>query len=421
MHRVIAAVLAVTACASTAQAQTSDGPPDGPILTLAQAIERARASAPSLDAAHAGIRAADAGRRVAGLRPNPTASADIENVGGSRAYHGIEAPKQTVAIGLPLELGGKRPARIAVAESQRGRAGLDQALAEAELRESVTDAYVETIAAERRLGASREQARIAGETVHGAQARVEAGKASPLERQRADVLHIAADADVQKSARLATLARANLERRLGQPIAGRLDQAWFERIEAYGPVRLPDGMASLPVAAATADRRTAEALLRLARAQRIPDVTVSTGVRRLPATNSVAAIFGVSVPLPLFNSGSAAIEQATAERDKADAQRRSAMLDTERQIAQAQAELANAQAAATTAVGPALAAALEAARIARIGYREGKFAQLDLLDAERSLSETRTTAIDALAAYHRAQARLERLAATLPSSREDDR
>src|SRR3546814_4883876 len=64
---------------------------------------------------------------------------------------------------------------------------------------------------------------------------------------------------------------------------------------------------------------------------------------------------------------------------------------------------------AATATGPALAAAAETARIARIGYREGKFGQLDLLDAERTLAETRLAAIDALLSYHLAQAQLERL------------
>ena len=68
----------------------------------------------------------------------------------------------------------------------------------------------------------------------------------------------------------------------------------------------------------------------------------------------------------------------------------------------------------TTATGPALAAAEEAARIARIGYREGKFGQLDLLDAERTLTETRAAAIAALLAYHDAQAQLERLTARAP-------
>ena len=90
-------------------------------------------------------------------------------------------------------------------------------------------------------------------------------------------------------------------------------------------------------------------------------------------------------------------------------------------IARAQVEVANAATSARNASGPALASATEAARIARIGYREGKFGQLDLLDAERTLSETRTAAIDALATYPDAKARLERLVAAAPSLEENDR
>jgi len=66
-------------------------------------------------------------------------------------------------------------------------------------------------------------------------------------------------------------------------------------------------------------------------------------------------------------------------------------------------------AAARAANGPALAAAEEAARIARIGYAEGKFPQLELIEAERSLAETRESSVDALAALHTARARLARL------------
>jgi cobalt-zinc-cadmium efflux system outer membrane protein len=57
---------------------------------------------------------------------------------------------------------------------------------------------------------------------------------------------------------------------------------------------------------------------------------------------------------------------------------------------------------------------LEAARIARVGYAQGKFSQLDLLEAERTLAETRAAFTDALAAYHDAEARLERLTAPAP-------
>ncbi len=68
--------------------------------------------------------------------------------------------------------------------------------------------------------------------------------------------------------------------------------------------------------------------------------------------------------------------------------------------------------------GPALEAASEAARIARIGYAQGKFSQLDLLEAERTLAETKAALVDALAAYHGAEARLVRLTTPVPGTRE---
>lgn len=413
MHRVIAALLAVASPMTIAQAQ-SPGATQGPPLTLKRALDLAGATAPSVEAATAGVRAAEAGRTVAGLRPNPTINAETENVVGTGQYEGLRSAETTVGVALPIELGGKRSARIAVADAIGTRARVDQAVAAADLRLAVTQAYAQAAAAERRVVTAREQAEIASEGLRAANVRVRAGRASPIEEQRADVLRLNAAAALERAERLAATARGNLARRIGQPIAGPLDLAWFERVEAAAAPQ--PTTAALTLAAARADAATAAAQVRLARSQRIPDLTVSASARRLEQTNDVAAVFGVSIPIPLFNRGTAAVAQARAERDRADALVRAAELDAEQAVANARAEVANAAVTARTAAGPTLAAALESARIARIGYREGKFGQLDLLDAERTLSETRAAAIDALAAYHDARARLERLTASAPGS-----
>lgn len=406
----LASVLTSAVGAQAARAQTTE-PAKESILTLEGAIELAGAGSPDIDAAEASVRAASAARTVAGLRPNPSLNADIENVGGTRAYNDIEAPKQTVSLGVPVELGGKRSARIGVADAQASRAQIERVAAGADLRLVVTQAYVEAVASDRRLTTARDQAAIAAQGLHAAHIRVLAGRASPLEEQRAQVLQISADAAVERAMRLADLARANLARRIGRPVTGALDVPWFDRIDDSGP-SLPGTGNALAVATARSEEKIAEAQLRLARSQRLPDVTLNAGMRRLPVNNDVAAVFGVSVPLPFFNGGAAAVAQASAERDRAEALRRAAELENEQAIGEAQAELANAAAAARTASGPSLAAAQEAARIARIGYREGKFGQLDLLEAERTLAETQSSAIDALASFHIAQAKLARLTAS---------
>jgi len=414
MYRVIAALLAVASCASIAQAQTTLAVSSAPPLTLERALELAGTVAPSIEAASAGVRAAEAARTVADYRPNPTVVAETENVIGSGQYRGLRSAETTVGLALPIELGGKRSARVAVAGALSDRARIGSALAAADLRLAITQAFIEAVAAERRVVTAREQAGIAREALRAASVRVRAGRASPIEEQRADVLRINAEAAVERAERLATVARDNLARRIGQPAAGPLDLAWFDRVDSYGPALAVETRGTLALAAAQAEVTIASAQVRLARAQRIPDVTVSASARRLEETNDVAAVFGVSIPFPVFNRGGAAVIQASAERDQAEALRRAAELDAAQSIANAEAELANAATTARAARGPALAAAQEAARIARIGYREGKFGQLDLLDAERTLSETRTAAIDALAAYRDAQARRDRLVMPAP-------
>jgi len=416
MHRVIAALMAVTSCASIAQAQTATSPPSAnqPIFSLDRARTIAGGTSPTIESAAAGLRSAAAGRTIAGLRPNPQVQVQTENIAGSGLYRGIRSAETTATLALPIELGGKRSARIAVADSRTARAQIDAATALADLNLRISQAYIVAAAAERRVDVARQQAGIAGNAFKAARTRVTAGAGAPIDQQRADVLRVNADVGLERAVREAEVARGNLARLIGQPIDGALDLAWFDRVGGYGPTLPFDPSGTLALAAAQADLNTAKAQVRLARSQRIPDITVSAGARRLSQTNDTAAVIGIAIPFPLFNNGAAAVSQARAEQARADANRRLAIIDAEQAIASAQAERANAAATARAAGGPGLAAASEAARIARVGYAQGKFSQLDLLQAEQTLAETRAAFTDALAAYHDAEARLERLTAPAP-------
>ncbi len=419
MQRFVAAVLAA-ACVAASPTSAQNTEASSVPMTLDDALVAAGASSPAIEAARSGISAAQAQRTVAGLRPNPSLDTMSENVAGTGMYRGLRSSETTVGLSLPLELGGKRSARVAVANAQLERATLEATIAQADLRLRVTRAYNDAVAAQRRAMNAREQVGIAAEVLRAARVRVSAGRASPLEEQRADVARLNAEGAVERADRSAQVADENLGRLIGRA-ANVLDVVWFTSVGVTGPVAPVRSEDTLAAAAASADLTTATAQVRFARSQRIPDVTISAAARRLEATNDTAAVFGLSVPLPLFNNGRASTDMASAQRQQADAQRRLALLDAEQAISSARAEAANAATTARNANGPTLAAAQEAARIARIGYREGKFGQLDLLEAERTLAETRATAIDALAAYHDAQARLERLTAPAPTDAKDAR
>src|SRR4051794_1508779 len=85
-----------------APAQT---PPAAGGLTLAGAVERALASNPSIAAARLQRPIDVAGVAVAGERPNPEFTYELTR----------ETPRQAVGVSLPIELGGKRQSRVALA------------------------------------------------------------------------------------------------------------------------------------------------------------------------------------------------------------------------------------------------------------------------------------------------------------------
>jgi len=418
MYRIFAAILAVVFCAVGAQAQMAASPPSATddVFRLEDALSQAPSVSPSVAGAAAGVRAAQEGRTVAGLRPNPSIVVESENFAGSGDYRGTRSAETTTSLALPIELGGKRSARIAVANAQSDKAEIQAAAALADLRLRVTEAYVQAAAAEQRLVLAREQSGIAQSSLKAARTRVQAGAGAPIDEQRSNVLVVNAQVAEQSATLQADAARANLSRLIGRPVTGRFDLSWFRAVRpvVYGPQTQTPVDGTLALAAAQADVRTASAQVRLARAQRIPDVTISAGARRLAATNDTAAVVGLSIPFPLFNNGAAAERQARAVRDQSDAQRRLAMLDAQQDIESARADLATAGASARAAGGPALNAATETARIARVGYAQGKFGQLDLIQAEQTLADTRTAYVDALQRYHDAEARLARLTAPAP-------
>lgn len=415
MKDMIAALLAAGFCAGAAQAQTPPMPVAADdVMTLTDALRQADATVPTLEVAQAAVDAAQAQRRVAAMRPNPTVSVETENVVGTGPYRGFDQSETTVGFALPLELGGKRSARIGVAEAQTDRARIDAVAATADLRLNVTQSYIAALSAEHRLAVALDQVRITDENLRVARNRVQAGANPPIDEQRAALLTSNAAVELERARQTLEAARLTLAQYTGTTI-GRLDRNWFDAIPS--PIMEPRGAPSvegtLALAAAQADVRTADSELRLARSQRVPDLTLSAGTRRLEATGDTAMVFGVSLPLPIFNNGRAAIDRASALRRQSDAQQRLTQFQAVQAITATRADRDRAAASVRGSV-TAVAAAQEAARIARIGYREGKFDQLVLLGAEQALLEVRAAAIDARTQYHDAEARLARL--TTPAS-----
>jgi len=403
LRAVLGALLAVTIATAPASAQAPTS------LTLAEALRQAEASSPQIAAAEADVRAAEGRARQAGLGPNPGISLEVENALGSGPYSGMDNAETTLAVEQTLELGGKRRARVAAARAEVAAARARLAITRAEIAFEVRFAFAEVLAARKRLALAEQAVERATELARIASKLVEEGREPPLRAYRA--LTAASEAAVARDTarvQVATSIRA-LTLLTGEP------EGTFEIVEpavgespSYAQL---DPSNTLDVQLAELELAAARARVDLERTARIPDVTVEGGVRQFRDSDDTAFVAGVSVPLPIRNRNQGLIAAAEAEATAAQSRRNLALAQANRRIADARAALAAADARLATLRRLSLPDAEEAVRLARIGYREGEFSLLEVLDAEQALANARDSLIEAELARAKALAALERAAA----------
>jgi cobalt-zinc-cadmium efflux system outer membrane protein len=393
-------VACVVVAVAPAAAQTQ-----APVLTLEDARAQALASDPNVDAAEAGERAAEAEVRRSRRWNNPTLEVLQENAEGTGPYEGTARAETTFSVRQPLELGGDRDARRRVAESTRDMARIGVDLQRLDTLEEVEHAFIDAQAAEAALVVAEERLVVARELAEAVDRRVRAARDPFMAGARAQTRLAEAEIEAERARRAAELARRRLASYWDGADDFRIDLATFGSVAALD---IPDTSPDAALGEALTQR--AEAQVRLERAARIPDVDLQFGLREFNETDDTALVVGVAVPLQLWNRNGDGIARARAERERAERQRdaRARALARERDALLGQAEIARLEVEALdTRVIPS---GEDALRFARDGYERGAFSYIDVLEAQRALSDAQLRRIEALRSYHRARASLARLA-----------
>lgn len=408
-----ASVLFAQALPSAAQMTAQPLPPEavqqsanatGSPLTLEQAVARALAANPTLRAAALDVAIAEGARRQAGLFRNPEVSFVREGTQrGTRT--------QTVQLSQVLELGGKRSARIRLAERERSLAAGSLGVARADLRADVTTAYFDALAAQERLQIAQSSLEVASKAAYAAEKRVAAGRVSPVEQDRAGVAQASArielaEAQGELSITMQTLTAywgetAVVPRSLAVPELDLTPQPPLDEL-----LRRLDMSPQLRRSRLQVERE--EAQVGLDRSQRMPDVTLMVGRKKDDQIDRAQTVVGVSVPLPLFNRNQGSLQASLARAEKARTELEAERLRLYQSLTTAyrEAQLSRDQVRAMRE--DILPKAQRVFDAAVTGFEAGKFSFLDVLDAQRTLLQIRTQYIQALYDRYRAVAGLGR-------------
>jgi len=380
-------------------------------LTLAQALERTLEKNPELSAFSHELRANEAAVSQAGAFPNPVLDLTGDDLGNSRVQQDGDQTK-SIQIGQLIELGGKRSARIRIAEAGRDLANWDYEAKRIDVLMQTSQYFIDMMTAQQAVQLADESLKLAQDVASAVGKRVLAGKVSPIEETKARLALSAAQIETEQIKRQFTTARKKLASMWAEQnptferVTGNLDTlpALPDYPQLVARIRNNPDLARW-----NTEITSRQATVDAEKAKAVPDVTFSFGMKRFSQFNDHAYMVGVSIPIPLFDQNRGGILEANRRLDKAGDEQRAAenrLLTALSENFQRLSAIRNEIETLRTDILPGANSAYAGAAK---GYQLGKFGILDVLDGQRTLFQARTQYLKALADYHRGHNEIERL------------
>ena len=133
-------------------------------------------------------------------------------------------------------------------------------------------------------------------------------------------------------------------------------------------------------------------------------------MRHFRETNDNAFIVGISMPIPIYNENQGNIAKASAELSKVSSDRNVVKRLLEQNIIEQWQDLETAYIEYKSLKEDLIPSSENVLRQAQKNYERGKrFSFIEVLDAQRTLSEVKEQYYQSLKNYHIAQANIERL------------
>ncbi|MFA9275576.1 MAG: TolC family protein [Candidatus Aquirickettsiella gammari] len=377
----------------------------GSRLSLQEAIRLAQQYHPDIAAAKREITATEASLRQAGLLRNPELVAMMEDARS-------ENRSTTWQLNQAIELGGKRRARLSVAESGLNIAKIDFTMMLNEIRATVTTRFNEVLIAQERQRLALTSLELTQRAYNAAKKQVTVGKVAPLEESKARVAQSSAQLELAKSETELMIARQRL-----QSVIGNNANQSTEFLGHFDTLPLlPDSLdlekqltQSPQIIKAKIEVEKRAAMADVERSKQIPDVTVSLGAKREQLTGRQQPMVGIAIPLSLFDRNQGNVQETISRLDKAKDELQSTQIRVRNELMQAHQRLRFAIDEAQLSKTDVLPNAQNAFELALKGFEFGKFNFLDVLDAQRSLLAAKAQYLRSCGDAHLAAADIQRL------------
>jgi cobalt-zinc-cadmium efflux system outer membrane protein len=383
-------------------------------LTIEKAVSLAVQNNPELKTLHYEIDALGAAKIQSGLMPNPDFEVEAENIFGSKDFNGFDNSEITAVLSQDILLAGKISKRVKVAETNISLAEWDYETKRIEIITDIRKAFQQALAVQLLIEKNEELIKVSKEFVVNLQKRVDAGKISPAEVSRAKIILNSLRIDLNRLKSEYENYKSELLSLIYQP-----DLTIDELIgELEYPVDVPsyDSLLNqltnnpkLKRYESEYDKQTA--IVNLEESKAVPDLTISVGFKRLNDAKANTFLVGASIPLLIFDRNQGAIQEAKIRVDQKQREYFSVKNRLTLQLNVLYKRLNTLIETAAQLNSESIPEAEDAFQIIKEGNLVGRFAIIDVLDAERTLFELQNQYLNIIGQIHSTQIEIEGLIA----------
>lgn len=380
-------------------------------VSLNQAVAKALDAAPLLRAEDAAIAAARAGKIQADVRPNPSVTVEAENFVGTGPYSVLRRAEVTATYNQPIERGGKRAARVALAEREIGVASASAEVTRLELAAAVQRSFLDILIAQQIEAIAKQQLSIEEGLQSEALRRVRGYKDPLFVETRAAARVAQAQIALEQSRAKLRNARDALASFWGGngddlDVVGELVLGGNQKIK----------LAEADQALEEARVARASAAVIVEQTRKIQDYTVNGGTRFIKGTNDIALVAGITIPLGRFDRNQGNIERARAERLRLELTAEANRLERLRRRASLGAEADRALSRADAIKSEVYPRVAKTLAQVREGYNRGGFSFRDMQDAADAVIAAQDKWLTAMIEYRDLQTELDRLTGRFDAS-----
>lgn len=403
-------LIAISSVPLSAFAQVNAGD-----ITLADASSRTLTNNPELKSYAYSIRAAEAERIQAGLRPNPELGLQLENIAGTGELRGFRSLETTLAISQIIELGDKQQKRIDRAAMDIGLIESDYEIKRLDVIAGLARHFVRVVKGQLLLQVAENRLQQALRTKAAVEVRVEAARAMRSELAKAEIAVSRSEIALEHQEHELKSAKRLLAASWGE------DQVDFNNASA-DLFHLPDvkNIEQLLDALKTSPdmqrfvsiRRLREAELALANTRATPDARIGAGIRRLESIDDQALMLSFSIGLPVNDRNQGNIQAARERMEQVETSEQASYIEAQALLFGTYQELLHSATESNKLITTLIPAAELIVTDYEKAYQTGRLSYLELAQAQNEFIQMQSDSIHAAANYHLFLIEIERLTGT---------